>query len=120
MIACCTSRPSPRRRSETDAEHWAYADCPHLARTLPMNLHRLLLERGEAGRPLRVGLIGAGKFGSMFLAQVLTTPGLHLVAIADLSRARAEAALIRVGWPEARFAATSIAAALESGRTHLI
>ena len=84
-----------------------------------MNLHRLLLERGEAGRPLRVGLIGAGKFGSMFLAQVLTTPGLHLVAIADLSRARAEAALIRVGWPEARFAATSIAAALESGGTHL-
>ena len=40
-----------------------------------MNLHRLLARRLEAGRPVRVGLIGAGKFGSMFLAQVPSTPG---------------------------------------------
>ena len=41
-----------------------------------MNLHALLAARVEAGKPIRVGLIGAGKFGSMFLAQVPTTPGL--------------------------------------------
>ena len=55
-----------------------------------MNLHRLLLERQAAGQPLRVGLIGAGKFGSMYLSQALRTPGVALVAIADLAvRARA-------------------------------
>ena len=32
-----------------------------------MNLHALLLERKAAGRPVTVGLIGAGKFGTMFL-----------------------------------------------------
>src|SRR5204863_6054141 len=45
-----------------------------------MNLHRLLQQRAEVGRPVRVGLIGAGKFGSMFLSQVPTTPGLEVVA----------------------------------------
>jgi predicted homoserine dehydrogenase-like protein len=31
-----------------------------------MNLYRLLQQRAAGGRPVRVGLIGAGKFGSMF------------------------------------------------------
>ena len=43
-----------------------------------MNLHRLLGQRLEAGRPVRIGLIGAGKFGSMFLSQVPTTPGIEV------------------------------------------
>jgi predicted homoserine dehydrogenase-like protein len=30
-----------------------------------VNLHRLLKAREARGEPLRVGLIGAGKFGSM-------------------------------------------------------
>ena len=34
-----------------------------------MNLHRMLAERAASGKPLRVLLIGAGKFGSMFLAR---------------------------------------------------
>jgi len=42
-----------------------------------MNLHRLLLARHEAGRPVRVGVIGCGKFAAMFLAQARLTPGLH-------------------------------------------
>jgi predicted homoserine dehydrogenase-like protein len=49
-----------------------------------MNLHRLLQQRAAAGRPLRVGLIGAGKFGSMFLNQVPTMAGLEVSLIADL------------------------------------
>ena len=58
-----------------------------------MNLHRLLLERAAAGRPLRVGLVGAGKFGSMYLAQAKHTPGIHVTGIADLAPDRARASL---------------------------
>ena len=71
-----------------------------------MNLHRLLGKRLEAGRPVRVGLIGAGKFGSMFLAQVPSTPGIEVATIADLSPDRAREACRRVGWSEERIAAT--------------
>ena len=44
-----------------------------------MNLYRLLAARAEAGNPLRIGVIGAGKFGSMFLSQAYRTPGMHVV-----------------------------------------
>jgi len=71
-----------------------------------MNLHRLLQQRLAAGRPVRVGLIGAGKFGSMFLAQVPTTPGIEVAAIADLAPDRARDACRRVGWDGARIEAT--------------
>jgi predicted homoserine dehydrogenase-like protein len=71
-----------------------------------MNLYRLLQARAANGRPVRVGLIGAGKFGSMFLSQVPTTPGLEVAAIADLSPDRAREACRRVGWTEERIAAT--------------
>ncbi|MGE0310442.1 MAG: NAD(P)H-dependent oxidoreductase [Lautropia sp.] len=70
-----------------------------------MNLHALLLAREAAGNPLRVGLIGAGKFGSMFLSQALRTRGLRVTRIADLSPARARDALLRVGWHEDRLPA---------------
>jgi predicted homoserine dehydrogenase-like protein len=36
-----------------------------------MTLHHRLQQRAGVGRPVRAGLIGAGKFGSMFLNQVL-------------------------------------------------
>ncbi|MFI4928102.1 MAG: flagellar biosynthesis protein FlgA, partial [Burkholderiales bacterium] len=48
-----------------------------------MSLHAQLQQRAAEGKPIRVGLIGAGKFGSMYLAQVPRTPGVHLVGIAD-------------------------------------
>jgi predicted homoserine dehydrogenase-like protein len=73
-----------------------------------MNLYRLLQARAIAGRPVRVGLIGAGKFGSMFLSQVPSTPGLEVAAIADLSPERARQACRGVGWTEERIAATRI------------
>ena len=84
-----------------------------------MSLHQQLQQRAAAGRPIRVGLIGAGKFGSMYLAQVPRTPGVHLVAIADLSPSAARANLARVGWPAERSAATSINDALAHGSTHV-
>ncbi|HET8997906.1 MAG TPA: Gfo/Idh/MocA family oxidoreductase [Acetobacteraceae bacterium] len=66
----------------------------------------MLQQRIEAGRPVRVGLIGAGKFSSMFLAQVPTTPGIEVAAIADLAPDRARDACRLVGWDEDRIAAT--------------
>ena len=80
-----------------------------------MNLNALLGKRAEEGRPIKVGLIGAGKFGTMFLAQVRRTPGLQLVGIADLSPARAKEALARTGWPAEQIAAASFAQALKDG-----
>ena len=50
-----------------------------------MSLYSQLQRRAAENKPIRVGLIGAGKFGSMYLAQVPRTPGVHLVGIADLS-----------------------------------
>jgi predicted homoserine dehydrogenase-like protein len=84
-----------------------------------MNLHRLLAARAEAGKPLRVGLIGAGKFGAMFLAQAPTTPGLHVMGIADLAPSRARETLARIGWPAERGAASSLSDAVERGLTHV-
>lgn len=71
-----------------------------------MNLARLAAERGASGKPIRVGLIGAGKFGSMFLSQVPTSPGLTVSVIADLSPERARNACRAVGWSEERIKAT--------------
>jgi predicted homoserine dehydrogenase-like protein len=72
-----------------------------------MNLHHLLDIRRAAGKPVRVALIGAGKFGSMFLAQVPHTPGLEVPLIIDIDRDRARDACRTVGWDEARIAATA-------------
>jgi len=69
-----------------------------------MNLHAKLVERERAGSPLRVGLIGAGKFGSMYLSQARRTPGVRLTTVADLDPARARRALQQVGWTEAELA----------------
>jgi predicted homoserine dehydrogenase-like protein len=54
-----------------------------------MNLSHLLNARRAAGKPVRVALIGAGKFGSMFLSQVPHTPGLEVPVIVDLDPERA-------------------------------
>ena len=67
-----------------------------------MNLYAKLKEQEEKQKPLRVGLIGAGKFAAMYLAQVPRTPGVELVGIADLSPANAKENLMRVGWDPAR------------------
>ncbi len=84
-----------------------------------MNLHFLLQQRAAEGRPLRIGLIGAGKFGSMYLSQVRRTTGMHLVGVADLSPVRAKAALKNVGWASDRLGAKSFAEALRKGTTCL-
>ncbi|HUC51301.1 MAG TPA: Gfo/Idh/MocA family oxidoreductase [Xanthobacteraceae bacterium] len=71
-----------------------------------MNLQSLLAARIDANKPVRVGLIGAGKFGSMFLAQVPSIRGLEVAVIADLDPERAKAACRTVGWDAPRIART--------------
>ena len=65
-----------------------------------MNLSSMLRERAAAGKPIRIGQVGAGKFGTMFLSQVRLTPGMHLVGLADLMPARARERMVGVGWPK--------------------
>lgn len=82
-----------------------------------MSLSAKLAARARANEPVRVGLIGAGKFGSMYLSQVATTPGVHLVGVADRQPGRAREALRRVGWEPSRHAARSWTEALREGTT---
>jgi predicted homoserine dehydrogenase-like protein len=84
-----------------------------------MNLYAKLRERAEQGKPLRVALIGAGKFAAMYLAQIPNTPGVHLVGIADLRPDNARTNLQRVGWPAERYAASSLDRAAGAGTTHV-
>ncbi|HSH07865.1 MAG TPA: SAF domain-containing protein [Burkholderiales bacterium] len=84
-----------------------------------MNLYAKLQQRAAEGRPLRVGVIGAGKFAAMYIAQVPGTPGVHLAGIADLAPDNARANLARVGWKPEACAAQSLDAALNNGTTHV-
>ncbi len=84
-----------------------------------MNLYAKLQQRAAANNPLRIGVIGAGKFASMYLAQVPKTPGVHVVGIADLSPDNARGNLERIGWQPERYAAPSLESALASGATHV-
>ncbi len=84
-----------------------------------MNLAFMLAERAAANKPIRIGQIGAGKFGTMHLAQCRLTKGMHLVGLADLLPARARERLTGVQWPKERIDATSLADALKTGKTHV-
>jgi predicted homoserine dehydrogenase-like protein len=79
----------------------------------------MLRARAAAGKPVTVGLIGAGKFGSMFLAASQRTVGMQIAGIADLALPRARAALARIGWPEATYGAPDLDTALRTGGTAL-
>jgi len=83
-----------------------------------LNLFPKLQKRAEDNNPIRIGVIGAGKFGSMFFAQALRLPGIHIVGIVDLSPDTAKSNLTNVGWPEERFSATGLDAAI-NGTTHV-
>jgi predicted homoserine dehydrogenase-like protein len=85
-----------------------------------MNLWAKLREREARDAPVRAGLIGAGKFGTMFLAQAQRMPGLRVAAIADLDLGRARAALDRVGWTAAMPELTEDAERLISGPAEVV
>jgi|AGTN01.1.fsa_nt_gi Predicted homoserine dehydrogenase len=82
-----------------------------------MTLSVLLAERAASGRPVRVGLVGAGKFGTMFLAQARHTPGLHVAAVADSDAELGSTALALAQWPPLKAVARSLDDALDNGTT---
>ncbi len=80
-----------------------------------VSLHQKLLQLEETGKPIRIGMVGAGKFGSMFLAQVRKLPGVQVVGIADLSVERARSNLEFIGWPAGSLGAGSAEDAARTG-----
>jgi len=64
-----------------------------------MGLYQLLQQAEQKNTPVRVGLIGAGTFGTAFLAQLRLTPGMRLVGIAELDLEKAKQSCLRTGWP---------------------
>ena len=84
-----------------------------------MNLYTKLQVRAATNTPICVGMIGAGKFGSMFLAQAIKLPGIHIVAICDINLEQAKSNLAYIGWPQDRYAATSLDDALKHHSTFL-
>ena len=65
-----------------------------------MFLQQAISKRIDNNNPVKVALIGAGKFGSMFLSQVPSTPGLEVLVIADLKPENAIKACKNVGWSD--------------------
>ena len=80
-----------------------------------MNLFPKLQQRDAEQNPIRIGMIGAGKFGSMFLAQANRLPGIHIVGIADLNPSNARSNLAYVGWPAEKYNAASLDDAVKTG-----
>ena len=84
-----------------------------------MNISALLKRRQLENRPVTVALIGAGKYGAMFLGQARTTEGMHVAAVADLRVERIRNQLRSACWPAEQYAAPSVEAALRNGSTFL-
>ena len=84
-----------------------------------MNLYTLLRKRQSEGRPLRIGMIGAGKFGTMFLAQAARLPGIHLVGVVDIDPGRARSNMELAGWNGRQMGAKTLDEAAKTGATHI-
>ena len=65
-----------------------------------MFLQNAISKRINDNNPVKVALIGAGKFGSMFLSQVPSTLGIEVLVIADLKPNNAVKACKNVGWSD--------------------
>ncbi len=63
---------------------------------------RALRQRQAEGRPVKVGMVGAGAMGRMLALQITTVvPGMDVVAIANRTVERARQAFLDAGVPEA-------------------
>ncbi|KAJ5706659.1 saf domain-containing protein [Penicillium malachiteum] len=72
------------------------------------NLSTKLAQLEATGKPIQVGIIGAGKFGSMYISQSHRTTGVRLACIADLSAQRALDALKRTSFPQEKYNAEGV------------
>ena len=62
-----------------------------------LNLNARLRELEESGRPIRVGVVGAGQMGSGLVALLARLRGMKAAAVADVALERARGALIASG-----------------------
>lgn len=62
---------------------------------------KLLAREAELGRPVRVGLVGAGQMGSGFVAQIARQKGVDISVVADIATERATAAFENAGITDA-------------------
>lgn len=85
-----------------------------------MSFQAKLEELYEQGKPARVGLIGTGKFGTMYVSQVRKVKGVHLVGIAELDPNRAYKAMERTMWPAEQYSAKTLEEAYNTGKTCVI
>ncbi|GAA4705484.1 NAD(P)H-dependent oxidoreductase [Phytohabitans rumicis] len=81
-------------------------------------LERLVDRERRVGRPIRVGLVGAGQMGTGFVAQVGRMPGVEVAAVADVAPERALSAYRRAGRADPLLASDPdlLAAAIEAGQ----
>lgn len=63
-----------------------------------MNFYTMLQKRAQENNPIKVGVVGAGKFSSMFLSQARLTPGMQITGIAELDPQKAKQSLLKTGW----------------------
>ena len=82
-----------------------------------MHLSRQLLQRQRVTEPVRVVVIGAGKFGCMYLAQARQTPGTQVLAVVEVDVQRCRENLSRIGWPADSMTARDLADAAARGTT---
>jgi predicted homoserine dehydrogenase-like protein len=89
----------------------------------PTGLARDLSARAESGRPIRIGLIGAGEMGTDIVSRVAHMRGIEIGAISELNPQAAQRAVtIAYGDPDRAQAANTadaVNAAIEAGRIAL-
>jgi predicted homoserine dehydrogenase-like protein len=73
-----------------------------------VNIAEGLRRRAAEGRPVRVGLVGAGEMGTDIVTQVGQMPGIEVAVVADLDAARAMKAFDIAGTPGAAVALSLI------------
>ncbi len=73
-----------------------------------MNLFENLKKLDINNETIKIGVIGAGKFSSMYLSQVKKTPGIQLIGIADLNIEKAKKCLESIGWEKSLLKAKSL------------
>ena len=81
-----------------------------------MNLFTLLNSRPK---PITVGIIGAGKFATMFFAQAIKIPSIHIVGVVDLYPENAKSNMEMVGWDPSAFETSNLSNAFSTGKTFI-
>jgi predicted homoserine dehydrogenase-like protein len=85
-----------------------------------MSLYEKLVERERSGRPIAVGLVGAGQMGTGLVSQVACMQGMRVLAIADIALDRARNAFLAAGVPETAIVEavdkTTVEAAIAAGQ----